>query len=165
MVRLLGFNRCLLLVIKLHMAIIFRINWHQMTNGRSTWQVVKQIFPDFLWLKLRNHLFLFKLDFLMLSIICSLYFIYKSWSFWWKRGEFQPRAEVRLERATTIVCRKTCIYFDFLNMKIFFGVIIVEMSLILFYYELINCVLFMILFCVWSLCIHTRIIMNYIHVY
>ena len=74
-------------------------------------------------------------------------------------------AEARLEKYATVGCMQTCIYFDSLNIKRGFGVITVEMSPIMFYYELINYVLFMILFCVWSLCIHTRILMSYIHVY
>ena len=74
-------------------------------------------------------------------------------------------AEAGIKKFATIGCRKTSIYFDSLNMKRGFGVITIEISSILFYYELINYVLFMILFRVWSLCIHTIILMSYIHVY
>ena len=61
-----------------------------------------------------------------------------------KGGYFQPRDEAGLEKDATVGCRQICIYFDSINMKRGFEVIIVEMSPILFYYELINYVLFMI---------------------
>ena len=50
-------------------------------------------------------------------------------------GEFHLRDEEGIENAATVGCRKKCIYFDSLSMKRGFGVITVEMSPILFYYE------------------------------
>ena len=75
-------------------------------------------------------------------------FYYKFCKFQGTGGELQPRAEARLERVATIGCRQACIYFDSFDMKRCFGVPTVEMSFILFYYELINYGMFIILFCV-----------------
>ena len=51
MARLLGFNRCLLSVIKFHLAIIFKISWHQMKNSRIYLVLLIYIYFFMFWRK------------------------------------------------------------------------------------------------------------------